>query len=244
MNYRMIIQYDGSRYNGWQRQKTTDMTIQGKIEEVLGKMIGQPVEINGAGRTDAGVHAMGQVANAHMDTRMSEREILGYLNHYLPEDIGVTEVKQVAERFHSRLNAGAKVYRYRIAPGPGKNVFERKYVYPCNDTLNVKNMKLAALQLVGEHDFQSFCARKMKKSSVRRLDEIAFEEKPGELWITYTGSGFLYNMVRILTGTLLEVGKGERPPFDMAGILGACDRAAAGFTAPAKGLTLMEIRYF
>lgn len=244
MNYRLDIQYDGTRYEGWQRQKTTGNTIQGKIEEVLSRMLETPVQIDGAGRTDAGVHAKGQVANVHMDTEKSCEEICEYLNRYLPEDIGIKEVSQVQERFHSRLLAKKKIYRYRIAAGYHKNVFERKYQCPLHETFDVDAMKEAARLLTGTHDFKSFCSNKrMKKSTERTIYSIDVESLPGELRITYTGDGFLYNMVRILTGTLVEVGRGVRKPEEMTDILLACHREAAGFTAPAQGLTLLRVEY-
>lgn len=149
MNYRLDIQYDGTRYGGWQKQKDMDNTIQGKIEDVLSRMTGEPVVIHGAGRTDAGVHAKGQVANANLDTAMTCEEICEYLNQYLPEDIEIVRVSQAAERFHSRLNAREKVYQYRIAAGSHKNVFERKYQCPLHENLNVELMKKAAELLEG-----------------------------------------------------------------------------------------------
>ena len=144
MNYRLDIEYDGSRYEGWQRQNRTTNTIQGKIEEVLSKMCETPIEIDGAGRTDAGVHAKGQVANVHLETEKSCEEICDYLNHYLPEDIAVQCVSEAEPRFHSRLLAKEKIYQYRILTGGHKNVFERKYVYPLQETLDIKAMKKAA----------------------------------------------------------------------------------------------------
>lgn len=244
MNYRFDIQYDGTRYGGWQRQKTTDNTIQGKIEEVLFRMTGSPVLIQGAGRTDAGVHALGQVANGHFDSRMSCEEICDYMNHYLPEDIEILRVSQVSERFHSRLNAREKLYRYRIGIGSHKNVFERKYLCPLHETYDVEAMEEAAGYLTGTHDFRSFCAnKKMKKSTVRTIYEIRITELPKELQIGYRGDGFLYNMVRILTGTLIEIGRGSRKPEEIQAILEGRDRGLAGFTAPARGLTLVEVGY-
>ena len=244
MNYRFDIQYDGTRYGGWQRQKTTDNTIQGKIEEVLFRMTGSPVLIQGAGRTDAGVHALGQVANGHFDSRMSCEEICDYMNHYLPEDIEILRVSQVSERFHSRLNAREKLYRYRIGIGSHKNVFERKYLCPLHETYDVEAMEEAAGYLTGTHDFRSFCAnKKMKKSTVRTIYEIRITELPKELQIDYRGDGFLYNMVRILTGTLIEIGRGSRKPEELQAILEGRDRGLAGFTAPARGLTLVEVGY-
>lgn len=243
MNYRFLIQYDGTRYDGWQRQKTTQNTIQGKLEQVLSRMTEVPIEVKGASRTDAGVHARGQVANAHLPEGWTAEEILSYVNQYLPEDIAVLEVKEVSDRFHSRLNAGAKTYLYRVSTNEIRNVFERKYIYPLNQSLDLDAMRNAAQWLVGEHDFQSFCAKKMKKSSVRRLDEIRLDQKRGELRMTFTGSGFLYNMVRILAGTLIEVGLHQRDADTMPELLAKRARAYAGFTAPAKGLTLMKILY-
>lgn len=244
MNYRFDIQYDGTRYGGWQRQKTTDNTIQGKIEEVLFRMTGSPVLIQGAGRTDAGVHALGQVANGHFDSRMSCEEICDYMNHYLPEDIEILRVSQVSERFHSRLNAREKLYRYRIGIGSHKNVFERKYLCPLHETYDVEAMEEAAGYLTGTHDFRSFCAnKKIKKSTVRTIYEIRITELPKELQIDYRGDGFLYNMVRILTGTLIEIGRGSRKPEEIQAILEGRDRGLAGFTAPARGLTLVEVGY-
>ena len=144
MNYRFDIQYDGTRYGGWQRQKTTENTIQGKIEEVLSRMTGEPVQIQGAGRTDAGVHALGQVANGHFQTDLNCEEICEYMNHYLPEDIEILRVCQVSDRFHSRLNAREKLYRYRIGTGSHKNVFERKYLCPLHENYDVEAMARAS----------------------------------------------------------------------------------------------------
>lgn len=251
MNYKIIVQYDGTRYEGWQKQGNTDNTIQGKLEEVLGKMYGQEVEVHGAGRTDAGVHALGQTANFHLpddwvkdEWKGNTKEILAYLNRYLPEDIGVIAIEVVPERFHSRLNAKQKVYRYRISTNEIPNVFERKYIYPLNKKLDVGLMKEAGGRLSGTWDYKSFCSnKKTKKSMVRTLDKIKFEQKDGELWITFIGNGFLYNMVRILTGTLIEVGQGKRDPESMRAILDGKDRQLAGVTAPARGLSLIEVSY-
>ncbi len=243
MNYRMVVQYDGTRYAGWQRQPMGKDTIQGKLEAALGRMTGEQIEISGAGRTDAGVHARGQVANVHLPEGYSAEGVRDYLNCYLPEDICVTEMSEVSERFHSRLNAGAKTYLYRISTNTTKNVFERKYIYDLDETLDVGRMKMAADYLIGEHDFQGFCAKKIKKSTIRKLYSVEFRELPGELQISYRGSGFLYHMVRILTGTLIEVGKYERTPESVQEVLRARERAKAGYTAPAKGLCLMRVEY-
>ena len=167
MNYRLDIEYDGSRYEGWQRQNRTTNTIQGKIEEVLSKMCETPIEIDGAGRTDAGVHAKGQVANVHLETEKSCEEICEYLNHYLPEDIAVQCVSEAEPRFHSRLLAKEKIYQYRILTGGHKNVFERKYVYPLQETLDIKAMKKAAeVALVGTEKIGSGLVTVMVRGDV------------------------------------------------------------------------------
>ncbi len=243
MNYRLTIQYDGTRYAGWQRQSGSTPTIQGKIEAVLSRLAGEAVEIHGAGRTDAGVHALGQVAHVHLDTSLSPEEIRAYANAYLPEDIGIASVVPASDRFHSRLNAIGKIYRYRLATDPALHVLEHKYMTPWTAPLDTAAMGQAVSLLLGTHDFQSFCARKSKKSTVRRLDDICLEELPGELRLTFQGNGFLYQMVRILTGTLLEVGSGQKKPEDIPRILEARERKYAGAAAPAQGLTLMQVLY-
>ena len=226
-NFKITIQYDGTRYKGWQGQNSTDQTIQGKIEAVLGQMAGHAVEVIGSGRTDAGVHAKGQVANFHVEEHFTEGKILSYLNHYLPDDIAVIAVEQVDERFHSRYAAKKKTYRYHIHMGEIPDVFERKYEYQYEKILDVERMKEAASYLIGTHDFASFCGNKKMKN----------------LWIDYRGNGFLQNMVRILTGTLIEVGDGRRSPEEMPQILESKNRENAGYTAPACGLMLMEVHY-
>lgn len=243
-NYRIVVEYDGSRYDGWQKQGNTDQTIQGKIETVLERLIGQSVEVHGSGRTDAGVHALNQVANFHIDINKKDQEIMEYLNHYLPEDIRIKALDQVSERFHSRLNAQEKTYLYRIEMGEKKQVFDRKYIYGLHKSLDVEAMERAAAIFCGEHDFKSFCSnRKMKKSTVRNLKKIEFEKEDTRLLVRFTGDGFLYNMVRILMGTLIEVGLKELRPEEMSGILKAQDRQMAGYTAPPEGLFLESVNY-
>lgn len=243
-NIRMKISYEGTRYQGWQRQKTTGNTIQGKIEDILTKMTGEPVEIHGSGRTDAGVHAKAQVANFKTDSTMSANEIKDYLNEYLPMDIGVTEVKEVSERFHSRLNVTGKRYVYRVWNSTEHNVFERNYLYPFVGNLDMEKMRKAAKMLMGTHDFQSFCGKKVKKkSTVRTITKLDIEQVGNEIRFTYEGDGFLFHMVRILTGTLIEIGTGEMLLEQLPGILESRCRENAGRTAPACGLMLAEVFY-
>ena len=244
MNYKLTIQYDGSRYDGWQRQGNTDNTIQGKIEGVLSRLTRECVEIHGAGRTDAGVHAEGQVASVKLSGKRPAAEVMAYLNQYLPEDIAVVDVQEVDERFHARLTAVGKVYRYDIRLGSTPNVFRRKYQYRVEQPLDVAAMKKAAEYLTGTHDYRAFCSNKRyKKSTVRTVTAIEIAVNGADMSITFRGDGFLYNMVRILTGTLLEVGLGERKAEDMPSILESLDRTQAGKTAPAQGLTLVQVEY-
>lgn len=243
-NYRFIISYDGTRFYGWEHQPDREMTIQGKLESVLGRMEEAPVEVIGAGRTDAGVHARAMVANAFLDTDMTEEEIRDYMNRYLPEDICIREVKRAGERFHSRYNALGKTYCYTCYVGETKPVFDRKYVYVLEQVPDVERMKKAAQYLVGENDFASFCGNpRMKKSTVRKVDLIEIKRQGDYLFLTFHGTGFLQHMVRILTGTLLEVGYGKREPESMRELLEARSRALAGPTAPAQGLCLMQVDY-
>lgn len=243
MNYKIIVQYDGTRYNGWQKQKHTTETIQGKLETLLTRMNGCSIEVHGSGRTDAGVHALAQTANFHLNAKIDPQKLLRDLNQYLPADIAVTEVSIVPERFHSRLNAVQKTYRYRIGIGPVRNVFERRYIYHIDETPDISRMQQAASYLIGEHDFASFCSRRTKKSTVRRIDSIDIRSTDQEITIDYTGNGFLYNMVRILTGTLVEIGIGKRNPENIPEILQAKNRQAAGITMPPDGLILMKVLY-
>lgn len=246
-NFCLILAYDGTRYNGWQRQGNTPDTIQEKLENILEHLYGEPVEIHGSGRTDAGVHALRQVANyrvPRMLSRFSCQEIQAYFNRYLPQDIRVLSVSQEDDRFHARLCAVSKLYEYRIDCGSIANIFERRYLYRIEEPLNFEKMQEAASYLIGTHDFKSFCSnRHMKKSTVRTIYDISFDLTDGILYIRYCGDGFLQHMVRILTGTLIEVGMGDLLPSQIPSILEGQNRSLAGFTAPAQGLFLVEVHY-
>jgi tRNA pseudouridine38-40 synthase len=345
-NIKMVLQYDGGRYNGWQAQRPGDVkTIQGKLARVLTQMVARGpgegavcgedagagwkdagrkdagkkdagkkdagrkdagrkeagknavgqmgaddlVEVIGSGRTDAGVHARGQVANALLDTDMSPDQIKSYLNRYLPSDIAVTEVEEAPPRFHSRFGALRKVYAYTIQTGEKKDVFDRKYQYCLGRPLDTAAMQKAALALCGTHDFRNFCTksagkkgaadpvgesrgaypqgvapsvtsitasgsdagvggarsagRLREKSTVRTLYRISVTRKGSLVVIEYEGDGFLPHMVRIITGTLIEVGLGRRQADSMGELLETGKRSDAGFQAPAEGLCLMKVIY-
>ena len=241
-NLRLDICYDGTRYRGWQRLSATDNTIQGKLETALSRILGEEIEVSGSGRTDAGVHAVGQVANFHCSSSMSADEILMQLRRYLPEDIGIYSCRDVSRRFHARLNAKEKTYRYRIW-NSDPCIFERKYVSAFPEQLDIGAMEQAAQLLCGEHDFSAFCGNpKFKKSTVRFVRSIEIARCGEELQLSFTGNGFLHSMVRILVGTLIEVGRGERTADSIPELFGA-KREKAGFLAPAQGLCLMEVEY-
>ena len=242
-NIRLIICYDGTRYKGWQRLPGTENTIQGKLEQTLTRLLGEPVEISGSGRTDAGAHAEAQVANFHCQNKMPCDEILSGLRRYSPEDIGIDSCEETSERFHARLNCKSKTYRYRIWNSEKPCVFQRRFVYVMPEKLDVEQMESAARFFLGEHDFSAFCGNaKMKKSTVRFIRSIRIIREGEEVRLYFTGNGFLHNMVRILVGTLVEAGRGERAPESIPELFGN-KRAEAGFLAPAKGLCLEEVMY-
>lgn len=243
-NYKLTIQYDGTRYNGWQRQGNTENTIQGKLNEIIGRYLGEEIDIAGSGRTDAGVHALGQVANFKTRKCLDRECFLKEINDYLPHDIRITKAEAVDERFHARLSAVFKTYEYVIDNGPVSDVFARKYSYRLEDTLDVERMRQAAALLTGTHDYLSFCGnKKFKKSSVRTVTDIRITEADGKIKISFTGNGFLQNMVRIMAGTLIEVGLFKREPESMTDIIEARSRDAAGKMVPPEGLFLKEVIY-
>lgn len=242
-NLRLDLCYDGSRYKGWQRLPGTENTIQAKLESTLSRILGEEITVIGSGRTDAGTHAKLQVVNVHCQSTMPCEEIMAQLRRYLPEDIGVYNCKNVSQRFHARLNAKSKTYLYRLWVSDAPCVFERRFVYREPQSLDVEKMRQAGEHFLGTHDFSAFCANKnMKKSTVRCIQSLEIEERDNEILFFVTGNGFLHHMVRIMVGTLLEVGRGEREPQSIPELFGA-SRAEAGALVPACGLCLMEVTY-
>lgn len=243
-NYKLTIQYVGEKFQGWQKQTSTDNTIQGKLESVLSVMAQADVKVDGAGRTDAGVHAYGQVATAKIPNVRNPRDINIYCNKYLPQEIAVVNVEEVYPRFHARLNKSIKVYQYRINNSGVRNVFANRFQCNIDTKLNINKMKTAASLLEGKHDFQSFTSNKnSKKSTERIIYSIDIEKTDGEVILTFKGNGFLYNMVRIIVGTLIEIGLNERNPRDIDRLFAVKKRSEAGFLAEAKGLSLLEVIY-
>ena len=243
-NFKLTLCYDGGRYDGWQRQGNSENTIQGKLETLLTRLLEQSVEVAGSGRTDAGVHALGQVCSFRAETDLGCAALLREIRRYLPEDIGAISLEEAEPRFHARLSCREKTYVYRIWNSDEPNVFERRWMLSHPAPLDLDAMRKAAAQLVGEHDFSTFCAnRRMKKTAVRNLKRIDIARSGGEIRIALTADGFLYHMVRIIVGTLLEVGEGKREAGEIGAALEARDRMEAGPTVPAQGLTLWQVKY-
>ena len=289
INYKMTVQYEGTRYKGWQKQPRIDNTIQGKLETLLSRLLDTDIEVFGAGRTDAGVHALGQVANfwvseerlnaftekfpslkaswsstaaraqAMASAGKNEAEggsrrsamvlnqdamLLEALNHYLPDDIAIPKIVRASDRFHARYLTSSKWYRYRIRITPYPDVVNRRFLWQYGEDLDTDAMVRASRALIGTHDFSSFCGLKMKKSAVRTITKIDISRPDADtIVLDYYGDGFLNHMVRLLTGELVEVGSGRAPESSIQTILEAQKKGAACHTAPASGLTLMEVNY-
>ena len=240
----MIIQYDGTRYKGWQKQNENVNTVQGSLENILNRMTGEEVALVGCGRTDAGVHALNYTANFHTNSRMNVEDMSKYINDNLPEDIALLSIKNASERFHARYNILSKTYLFRINNSQVKNVFDRKYVHRINEVLDLNKMRKCAQPLVGTHDFQSFTTLKSKtKSTVRTINYINIEENENTIEVEINGNGFLWNMVRIIIGTLIEAGTGKLDIIDIENILTAKKRAEAGPMVPPKALFLKDVEY-
>jgi tRNA pseudouridine38-40 synthase len=250
---KLTLSYDGTRLVGWQRQAEGD-SVQGVLEDALARFEGRPVTVHGAGRTDAGVHAIGQVASVEVEFAHDVATLARALNAQLPEDVRVLSVEDVAPGFHARFGARSKTYHYCIRTGPLVSPFERAFVWHVPQPLDVEAMRRAASSLLGRHDFSSFRSIGTEvPDAVRTLHVSALVETPGALpWLgdgtallTYqvTGDGFLRHMVRAIVGTLVEVGRGWRDPAQMDALVQAKDRARAGATAPPQGLFLVRVDY-
>jgi tRNA pseudouridine38-40 synthase len=243
-NIRLTVAYDGTDFHGFQIQPRL-RTVQGVLQDAI-RLISKEenLQIQGSGRTDAGVHAWGQVVNFHTRSRIPVEKWPLALNARLPKDLVIRGAEEVPLDFHARFSAKRKVYRYRIDRSPSPDVFQARYAYHVPYPLEIERMREASLHFLGRHDFTSFCvAATPVEDKVREIYRIQLEEEGTFLLFTFEGEGFLWNMVRILVGTLLLVGRGRLSPDDIPEILEARDRTRAGFTAPAHGLTLWEVIY-
>lgn len=239
----LTVAYDGTNYHGWQIQSNGE-TIEGVLNRCLSSLMGEKIEVSGASRTDSGVHAMGNLAVFDTESRIPADKISYALNQRLPEDIRIQKSQEVAADFHPRFCATRKTYEYRIYMAPFPMPLRRLYAYYTYVPLDIERMNAGAAYLVGEHDFKSFCSVGAQvETTVRQVDEIHVEKQGNEIVIRVAGRGFLYNMVRIIAGTLMEVGRGQLEPEDVQTILNQKDRQAAGPTAPACGLTLVGYEF-
>ncbi len=244
-NYKLNIAYDGTKYSGWQRNKNAPDTIQNKLDTIFTKYFNEKIEIIGAGRTDKGVHAKNMVANFHcshlIDVSSSKLE----LNHYLPNDIVLTNIEKAEDRFHSRFNAKSKIYSFTCIKGYEgiKPLFNRNYVVVLDDKVNVDIMKKAANEFIGEYDFKGFSSDRTKKSTVRKVEHIEIIEDETKIVFKLEGNGFLYHMVRIIVGTLIEIGSGAREIKSIKSVIKNGVRSEAGYLVPAQGLALEEVKY-
>lgn len=243
-NIKMTIEYDGTRYLGWQKLGDSDKTIQGKIENILKQMTGVTTEINGSGRTDGGTHARNQIANFKTTSELSLPAMRTFLNRYLPQDIVVKELIEVPERFHARYNATGKKYSYFVWNQEVPSAFEKNYSYHMPEELDLALMEAACKKLLGTHDFQGFSAlKKTKKSTIRTIESITIAKEGPLLHFTFIGDGFLHKMVRILVGTLLAIGQGAKEISIIDEVFHQKVRSQAGETVPAQGLFLDEVYY-
>jgi len=243
-NIKLIIEYDGTNYSGWQIQNNTEYTVQEKLQKAFTKINKKPVKVQGASRTDAGVHAMGQVANCILDVVIPIERVPAAVNRLLPNDIICKKAERVKMDFHARYDSRGKKYRYRIYNQKLPSVFVRNYSYYYRHKIDLAILKKACQYFVGTHDFTSFqasgCAA---KNTVKTIESIEVIKKNSEIWLEIKGDGFLYNMVRIIMGTLIELSMGKIKITDINKIISANNRSNAGFTAPAQGLSLLEVYY-
>lgn len=243
-NIKLNLQFDGSRYNGWQKLGDSDNTIQGRLETLLERMTGENISLIGASRTDKGVHAEAFACNFLTQSSLTPAEMEAYINQYLPDDIVAYDVKEAAPRYHSRYNATSKEYRFTIDNRPYQNVFTRRYTVHVPEALDLDLMQEAANLLAGTFDFAAYTNMKSKKkSTVRTIYSIDIKEEDQMIYLDYVGDGFLHNMIRIITGTLLRVGKHELKAEEVVHILQGKDRSIAGPMTEAKGLCLMKVNF-
>ncbi len=243
-SYKMTIRYDGAKYKGWQRLGGNEKTIQGRLETVLSRILDKKTEITGASRTDAGVHARGQVAVFESTDAVDCLVVLKELNRYLPEDMVVDDLSECSDRFHPRYNSSGKIYTYQIWNGQKADPFERGYFTLVEDNLDINRMQAGAAHFLGAHDFTTFTTAKAKKKSmVREIQGIEIRREGSKVFVQIQGDGFLHNQVRRMVGVLIDIGTGARRPEEVPKLIAAKDRKKCGVTAPPQGLFLERVLF-
>jgi len=242
-NIRLLIEYDGTNYAGWQWQKNA-ITIQETLSKAIVQVIQEKVTIYGAGRTDAGVHALGQVANFNTTSNIPSERLIRAINFYLPHDITIKEAVDVSESFHAQYCAVSKVYQYTLFNNWTRTSLNRNFCYVCGFQLDIDRMLDATQYLIGTHDFTSFTTKALQeKNRIRTIKKLEMKKEEKYIYFTVEADGFLYNMVRSIVGTLIEVGRGKIAGESIKDILNAKNRNSAGPTSPARGLCLIEVKY-
>lgn len=247
-NIKLTIEYDGTDFNGWQIQAKGNRTVQDEIEKTLQKIIGKKIHIYGSGRTDSGVHALGQIANFKTTSTIPSEGILRALNTYLPNDISILNIEEAKTKFHSQFDAKKKTYRYTILNRQEACAINRRFCTHIPHKLNTHRMRKATKDLIGRHDFKSFVAsnpakRGKKESTIRHIYRADLKKRGDYLTFEIESNGFLYKMVRNIVGTLIDIGSKQRPTTNMKTIISSQDRTMAGNTAPSQGLCLIEVKY-
>lgn len=241
--YKIVLEYEGTSFHGWEKQKGL-RTVQDTVEQAIELVTGKPIKVSASGRTDAGVHALGQVASFSLATRLTPEQLGRAINAYLPPDVAIRSLRKVPGTFHPRYSARKKHYRYRLLLGKERAPLRRRFVHRVKGNLELEQMRKAADYLKGRHDFAAFCTEASRmNNTVRRLYRLSIRKQADEVWVDLVADGFLYNMVRAIVGTLLQVGKGKLSPTAVGRILASKDRRRAGPTAPAKGLCLLRVSY-
>ena len=241
-NIKLVIEYDGTNYAGWQQQKK-EKTVQETLKIAIEKVVNEKITLRGAGRTDAGVHALGQVANFKTKSTIPTRKLVQAINFYLPKDIVVKSIKKVSEKFHSQYSAKSKIYRYTILNNNIGSAINRNSCYHYNGDLNIEKMQKASKTLIGRHDFSVFKSKSDNKNNIRTIKRLEIKKKGKYLLFTIEADGFLYKMVRSIVGTLLGVGREKMTIKEFKRVLKSRSRPLAGATVPARGLCLLRVKY-
>ncbi len=241
-NIKLVIEYDGTNYAGWQQQKK-EKTVQETLKKAIENVVNEKITLYGSGRTDAGAHALGQVANFKTKSNIPTSKLVQAINFYLPNDIVVKSARKVSGEFHSQYSTKSKIYRYTILNNNTGSAINRNFCYYYNGDLNIEKMQKVSKALLGRHDFSAFKSKSDNVSNIRTIKKLEIKKKGKHLLFTIEADGFLYKMVRSIVGTLLEVGKGKMTITEFKRVSRSGIRSLAGATVPAKGLCLLKVKY-